>query len=69
MAKKTVKMTLSAKGYKNFKAVMRKMKFNNADLFLRYCVLNTAKSKLTKTQKKAALKEMKMIKGMQKKKR
>ena len=62
-----VKMTLTKKGYQNFKSVMKKMKFKDADLFLRFCVLKTIKPKLTKKEKVAADKEIKMIKERQKK--
>ena len=60
-------MTLTKKGYQNFKSVMKKMKFKNTDLFLRFCVLKTIKPKLTKKEKAAADKEIKMIKERQKK--
>jgi hypothetical protein len=69
MAKRSVKMTLSEKGYKRFKTLMKKMGFTNTDLFLRYCVLKAVKPKLSETQKKLAAKEMKLIKEREKGKR
>ena len=55
-------MKLSDKGSKRFNTIMKKMGFSNSDLFLKYCVLNTIKSKVTESQKKQVLKEMKAVK-------
>lgn len=63
-----VKMSLSGKGYKNFKSVMKKMGFADQNLFLRFCILKAIKPKLTKREKAAADKEIKLIKERQKKK-
>jgi hypothetical protein len=43
---------------------MKRMKFNNEDLFIKYCILNTIKTKAPASQKKQILKEIRMIKEL-----
>jgi hypothetical protein len=62
MAKNTIKMTLSDNGYKNFKIVMKKMKFSDEDMFLRYCVLHAAKAVANDKQIEEIIREMKLLK-------
>ncbi len=62
MAKKRAIMTLSPKSMKKLEKVMKDMGFSNKGLFLRYCVLNTIKSKLSPSAKKQVMREMKLIK-------
>ncbi len=45
-------MTLSGNEFKNFETIMKKMKFKDSDMFLKYCVLKTVRPKLTENQKK-----------------
>jgi hypothetical protein len=61
MVNKSIKMTLSEKGFKRFNIAMKKMNFTNSDLFLRYCVLKTIKPKLTEKQKEQVNKEIKLL--------
>jgi hypothetical protein len=58
-----IKMKISDNGHKKLQAMMKKMKFKDESLFLRYCVLNTIKTKVTEKQKKQVQKEMKLIKS------
>ncbi|MBI2576072.1 hypothetical protein HYV84_02575 [Candidatus Woesearchaeota archaeon] len=47
-----VTMKLSGNGYKKLRGVMKKLGFNNEDLFLKYCVLRTIRPKVSSETKK-----------------
>jgi hypothetical protein len=53
-----VKMDLSAQSYKELKSMMKKMKYTNEDLFLKYCVLKTVKRYATKADQKLIAEEI-----------
>lgn len=65
---KTVTMKLSESGYKRFKSVMKKFGFINEDLFVKYCVLKTIKSKESAKIKRDIDKEIKLILAAKKRK-
>jgi hypothetical protein len=59
--KKKVTFAVSANGYKNMKSFMKKFGFTNEELFVRYCMLKTIRTKASANLKEKIDKELKIV--------
>jgi len=58
---KTMTLQISSGGYKKIVRMMHWMGFTNQNYFLRYCVLNTLKTKVSMAQRKLIRHEMQQL--------